>query len=145
MVFGGGSDARPKPEVRAGVYPPWCWAAPALVWSNMALLFFLVPVLLTGSWVEMSAAIPGLSSGTVARGRAAGGWGRERREPHRPGSPARGRGRARGGSRRPAAASGPKGAAAGKVTPSLRGLQRSSLFLPSSAVAETKRVFLIRF
>ncbi|KAI4539230.1 hypothetical protein MG293_010622 [Ovis ammon polii] len=28
----------------------------------MALLFFLVPVLLTGSWVEMSAANPGLSS-----------------------------------------------------------------------------------
>ncbi|XP_005684864.3 PREDICTED: interferon gamma receptor 1 isoform X2 [Capra hircus] len=62
MVRGGGSDARPQPEVRAGVYPRWCWAAPALVWSSMALLFFLVPVLLTGSWVEMSAANPGLSS-----------------------------------------------------------------------------------
>lgn len=117
----------------------------------MALLFFLVPVLLTGSWVEMSAANPGLSSGTVARGRAAGGWGRERREPHRPGSPARGRGRASVGLRRPAAASGPKGAAVGRGRPwegdaeCPRFAAFCSLFLASSAVAETKRVLLIRF
>ncbi|XP_020737714.2 interferon gamma receptor 1 isoform X1 [Odocoileus virginianus] len=62
MVRGGGSDARPQPEVRAGVYPRWCWAAPALVPSSMALLSFLVPVLLARSWAEMSAANPELSS-----------------------------------------------------------------------------------
>lgn len=126
---------QPRPEGRAGGLPQF-WAAPESVRSSMALFLLLVLTVQAGSWAEMGAADQKLSSGIVARGSAATGWGREGREgtpPARNPPPRWGAASAFVLDSRICpwcpVASGPKGAATGKATQGFRSLQPSLRFL----------------